>query len=57
MDVYNGETMSRDLYEKLIVLFNNSSTQVIKHLYWGLQRYTCDSNTVYLLVIAVMNYL
>ena len=41
------------VYQKLIQLINNSSTQVA--LYWDLQKCTCDLNTANWLVMTLMN--
>ena len=71
-DVYqklmNTNWLSRSLYQKLILLFNNSSTPAFPchlvnpspcfqtvDLYWGLQLCTCDLNTVLGLVCTLMN--
>ena len=47
----NTNWLSRSLYQKLILLFNNSFD-----VYWGLQLCTCDLNTMLGLVCTLMNY-
>ena len=64
----NTNLLSRSLYQKLILLFNNSSTPAFPcylfnpspsfqtvDLYWGLQLCTCDLNIVLGLVCTLMN--
>ena len=49
------ERPQESLYQKLIQLIINKLWAPFD-LYCGLQRYICDSNTAYWLVINLMNY-